>query len=111
MLDEASAAAAHARRELTLRHPDRFAGLLWYGAVDLDPGHLVVWVLLNGPAEHIPTWHLSSSEEEAGEDFQDLRRLVVQAFEEVGWPNASAVTVGFESAERVAAEGGFHYFR
>ncbi|MEU3960938.1 hypothetical protein AB0F42_14085 [Streptomyces buecherae] len=107
----ASAATAHAHAALARRHPDRFTDLLWYGAVELDPTHLVVWVLLAGPPEQIPEWRLTTAEDDSEPDVHAMRRLVVEEFERVGWPSASSLRVGFESAERVAAGGGRHYFR
>jgi hypothetical protein len=116
--EDAAKALDRTRESLAQRHPIRFASALWYGAVDIDPKYLVVWVLLAGPADRIPTWFFPATDEPGdGYDAElltaihDMRAIVVAAYQEAGWPDAAAVKVGFDSTERVAAQGGFAYFK
>ena len=91
-----------------------------YGAVDIDPKYLIVWILLDGPrTDEVPEW-LSVSPlllESLRPEYPDydwllsVRGEVVSAFEERDWPNASAISVNVESEPRVAAGGGWFYFK
>jgi hypothetical protein len=91
-----------------------------YGAVDINPKYLVVWILLDGPrSDEVPEW-LSVSPvllESLRPEYPDydwllsVRAEVVSAFEEHDWPNASAISVNVESEPRVAASGGWFYFK
>lgn len=91
-----------------------------YGAVDIDPKHLVVWILVDGPrSDEVPEW-LSVSpllQESLRPEYPDyawllsVRAEVVSAFEERGWPDASAISVMVDSEPRVAAGGGWFYFK
>lgn len=40
-----------------------------------------------------------------------MRNVVVDCFTVEDWPNVETVHVGFDSEARVAAEGGWHYFK
>jgi hypothetical protein len=81
---------------------------------------LVVWILFDGPrSDEVPEW-LSVSPlllESLRPEYPDydwllsVRPEVVSAFEERGWPNPSAISVNVESEPRVAAGGGWFYFK
>jgi hypothetical protein len=101
----------------------RVATCFHYGAVDIDPKHLVVWVLLDGaPDEELPEWFFVDLYEDDADQtrrlgpalvgwLERLRACVRQDFDDAGWPNAENVHVGFDSSHRVASRGGFHYFK
>jgi hypothetical protein len=97
--------------------------LLSYGAVDIDPKHLVVWVLLDGPpSNELPAWFAPADGEWSADPQQstldpdlvtwmrDVREEIRAAFDHSDWPSAQRVSVVFDSAERVE-EAGFNYFR
>jgi len=97
--------------------------LISYGAADIDPKHLVVWVLLVGPpASELPAWFApadgesSADPQQSGVDpdllvwMRELREEVRAAFDRCGWTSASRIPVLFDSADRVREEG-FDYFR
>ena len=123
----AKKAVSRARKLLRSRRAPEFDAkvdyLLWYGAVDIDPKHCVVWILLNGPeSQHVPAMLMPVREEKSQrrareklsvKDCQWLEELAVVVegeFSASGWkwptPN-----IGIESSERVKLGGGFHYFR
>lgn len=112
-------AIAIAQRELPLRHAARFSSVFAYGAVDIDPKHLVVWVLLTGNPDDLPAWYFPHRDHvDPGQYDADLltgidamRSAVVDCFAREGWPDAQHIHVGFDSADRVAAEGGWAYFK
>lgn len=114
----AEAAGRLADERARQANPALVNGLFWYGAVDLDPAHLVVWVMLNGPQEDLPCWFFPSGRRDIDEasacglldDMYDLDSLVRRTFAEAGWP-LSDVRVGFESDERARSHGGWHYFK
>lgn len=96
----------------------RVRSVFHYGAVDLDPSHLVVWVVLDGPEERLPPpWWSTDSETAAPADpeladwLKGIAARVRAVFAERGWPDAGHVRVMVESNERVEREGGFQYFR
>jgi len=108
-----------ARRKLAARNPDLFSSALWYGAVELDPPKLVVWVLLAGEASRLPTWYFPDDAETENDRPEPdllaqivlLRQDVVTSFADEAWPDAEHLRVGFDAEARVAAEGGYRYFR
>lgn len=114
----AEAAGRLADERARKANPVLVNGVFWYGAVDIDPAHLVVWVMLNGPQEDLPCWFFPSGRREADEasacglldELYDLAGLVRRTFEETGWPR-SDVRVGFESDERARGQGGWQYFK
>jgi hypothetical protein len=119
---ESAVTAAMAR--LTQRFPDLVKTVFSYGATDIDPKHLVVWVLLAGPAEAIPAWLFPPTgsewhlDESRTPEQRELIRLILEmaagvrdCFREAGWPDADHVSVGFDSAERVESKGGWTYFK
>ncbi len=96
-----------------------------YGAVDLDPRHLVVWVLLSGrPDEDLPEWYFPpefmvpldlalpsvSLDPALADACQSWAAEIRSAFESAGWPRPSEIRIGFDSTHRVADQGGWHYF-
>jgi hypothetical protein len=94
-----------------------------YGAVDIDPRHLVVWVLLSGADDDaLPEWlFIDSSGIEQSQakrlDPQLVSRLVEvqsvvrQELDTAEWPSATHVRVGFDRSHRVETAGGLHYFK
>jgi len=99
------------RRDLADRFPARFSAAFWYGAVDLDPAHLVVWILLTDDPEALPEWLFPDRHRPVDEGIARMRDLVVAGLAREGWPDADHARIGFESDARVAAGGGWHYFR
>ncbi len=114
----ADAAVAEARDVLSALSPDRVAATFWYGAVDVDPAHLVVWVLLQGPKGNLPEWFFLSGDPDQDEaearglldTLSGFAAVVERAFRRAGWPQAADVLVGFDSEQRVV-EAAFGYFR
>ncbi|WP_030153560.1 hypothetical protein [Oerskovia turbata] len=97
----------------------KVVALLHYGAVDIDPRHLVVWMLLDGrPDDQIPAWLrvsplLIESLRPTDIDYSwllDLRSEVQEAFRKARWVDPDNVTVMVDSAHRVERSG-FNYFR
>lgn len=97
----------------------RVASVMHYGAVDIDPKHLVVWVLLDGaPDDRLPEW-FSPDDRVQRERLdarlvswtEELRAAVRSELARGGWPQADTADVMFDSAHRVEANGGFHYFK
>jgi hypothetical protein len=113
----ADQAAERAHQQLTAQHPKLVATVFHYGAVDIDPKHLVVWVLLDGPPDHIPVWYFPHRDhplEYAADllaEIDAMRATVVDCFVAQEWPDAEQIHVGFDSFDRVAANGGWHYFK
>ncbi len=98
----------------------RVASVFHYGAVDIDPKHLVVWVLLSGrPDEELPAWlrvtqNLLPELRPKGLDFDwllELREVVVRELAKRRWPEADSVDVMIDSEHRVDTNGGWDYFR
>jgi hypothetical protein len=96
----------------------RVEGLVHYGAVDLHPQHLVVWILLSGkPDEQLPEWMQVVPEQvNPGRpiDYQwllQLRDHIVHRFLGADWPQAQEIRVFAYSSNRVDAGGGFLYFK
>jgi len=94
--------------------------VLHYGAVDIDPRHLVVWILLSGkPDDDLPAWLTVTPEPPAdvraeGVDYDwllGLRQVVVRELAGRQWPNADSVEVAVDSEHRVRTNGGWHYFQ
>jgi hypothetical protein len=120
MSDLASQAVERARGLLPAEHhgPVRVASCFHYGAVDIDPQHLVVWVLLTGaPDEELLEWSSPEAARLRGFDpalvawMEHLRRIVRDAFAAVQWPEAKYPQVLFDSERRVAQGGGWQYFK
>jgi len=98
------------------------AAVFWYGAVDINPKHCVVWVILRGPGSaDIPPWYMvgesvrvvpgaSSMKEETVLCLEAMTAEVHRAFREQSWKWVEP-SVGFESDERVQAGGGWQYFK
>lgn len=40
-----------------------------------------------------------------------MRPIVIDSFAHQNWPEPAQIRVGFDSSERVAANGGWHYFK
>lgn len=112
-------AASRARKRL---RQERFGRVrvdhvFYYGAIQIDPSHLVVWVLLSGaPPEELPRWWAT---DDCGkgllpyplEDWlSGLTGVVREEFARVRWPRAGKVDVAFDSTQRVQ-ESGWDYFR
>jgi hypothetical protein len=111
-------ALKRARRQLAVRHGARFSSAFWYGAVNIAPEHLTVWVLLQGDPADLPEWYFPPQDQQDGPyaqpllaDLEDMREIVIACFTRAGWANPERVNVGFDSETRVVAGGGWHYFR
>ncbi|GII54470.1 hypothetical protein Pth03_28590 [Planotetraspora thailandica] len=115
--DRRDRAMARARTELAASYGHMVDSVFSYGAVTIDPVHLVVWVLLKGDPESIPEWFFPAHEPHADEAgsimaaIHEMRNVVVGCFAEEAWPNAKNLDVGFDSATRVAEGGGWYYFK
>jgi hypothetical protein len=125
MKDLAATVVDRVRRGLVGEQRGRFRvdACLHYGAVDIDPKYLVVWLLLAGaPDDELPEWlnpgaPIDHPERNQRLDssllawLEDLRRAVRDEFEAASWPNAGEVDVLFDSEHRVRERGGFWYFK
>jgi len=90
----------------------RVDGLFHYGAVDLDPQLLVVWILLSGkPDEQLPQWLPvvpGAVDPVCPVDYAwlaELRAQIVQRFAAAGWPRPQDIAVYADGAHRVDAAG------
>lgn len=88
-----------------------------YGAVDLDPQHLVVWILLSGkPDDQFPEWmrvvpgQLNTACQIDYHWLVELREHIVQRLLEAGWPRPEEIAVYADSSHRVNTAGG-RYFK
>lgn len=114
----AELAVDESRRELTATWPELVKTVIWYGAVDIDVKHLVVWVVLNGPSDELPEWFFPSRNLAVDQplakgkldEVTAMSAVVRRAFAEHNWPRPD-VRVGFDSDERIAESGGWHYFK
>ena len=115
----ADKAVGRARRRLRTAHPHLVEHVFSYGAVDIDPKHLVVWVLLKGDPQGVPAWFFPSGDPTVDEpaaqgllpQIASCVAVVREELAQAGWPDAEQADVGFDSDERVAQQGGWHYFR
>lgn len=119
----ASLAVERARRSLfgSVGAGTRVDMVFWYGAVDIDPAHLVVWVMLWGasPTTTCPpgTSHRAMTEENAHltqglvDWIAELTRVVQKEFAAVRWPDPNGIRVGLDRSHRVELGGGWHYFK
>lgn len=106
-----------------------------YGAVDIDPQNLVVWVLLSGrPDGELPEWYFPASidipsfllatpllgggagtNDHLGDGVVPACRSWAEeirgAFALSGWPASESIRVGFDSSHRVKEGGGWNYFK
>lgn len=53
-------AVEESREEIVRIWPELVKTVFWYGAVDLNTTHLVVWVILNGEPDELPEWFFPS---------------------------------------------------
>lgn len=115
----ADKAVRRARRRLRKAHPNLVEHVFSYGAVDIDPKHLVVWVILKGAPEAIPAWFFPSGDPGVDEpraqgllpQITSCAAVVREELARVNWPDAGRADVGFDSDERVAQQGGWHYLK
>ena len=114
--------AARALLEGSVRNGVHVESVFWYGAVELGTENLVVWILLAGaPDGDLPEWYFPVPGQLVGiqnelapslrEWLEEMREAVQAEFATVGPPDPIRVSVGFDSANRVAAAGGLAYFR
>jgi hypothetical protein len=122
--DRQKSAIESAESILKSSFPDLIHSVFGYGAIDIDPRHLVVWVMLKGRPEDIPArafppngpvWHLdparTAKQRELIPTIVAMAGIVRECFRDVGWPDAHNVSVGFDSDERVERFGGWTYFK
>ena len=115
----ASRAVDNALSRLKLDHPERVTTVLHYGAVDIDPKYLVIWVLLAGNPDDIPPWYFPHRDDPDAvryattllAEIDTIRATIVDCFAASQWPDADRIAVGFDSSDRVAAKGGWTYFK
>lgn len=117
----ASQAVALAERELNDQHLGhiRVHSCFYYGAVDINPKHLVVWVILAGaPDEDLPKWSTPEAAVLSGDLdpslvswMGHLRQIVRDQFTVAQWPGSQNVQVLFDSEHRVRENGGWEYFK
>jgi hypothetical protein len=117
----ASHAVTLAERQLIGEHLGhvRVHSCFYYGAVDVDPKHLVVWVILTGaPDEELPKWSTPEAAALSGNLdpslvswLGHLRQIVRDQFGVGQWPEAQNVQVLFDSEHRVRENGGWEYFK
>jgi hypothetical protein len=116
---KADRAVGRAKRQLKETAPDLVQDVFFYGAVDIDPKHLVVWVILKGDPDSLPEWFFLSDSEPDDEaaakgllpDMRHATSVVRDQLARVRWPDANLVRVGFDSDERVGRAGGWQYFK
>jgi hypothetical protein len=123
----AKRAVRYAQKVLRLRRAPDFDAkvdyLFWYGAVDIDPHHCVVWIILSGPeSQRLPAMLIPTRDKNSlyrardqlsvrdREWLEELIAVVEGEFRACGW-EWQKPTIGIESAERVKRGGGFSYFR
>lgn len=111
-------AVKRARRELARGSTKHFSSVFWYGAVDIDRKHLVVWVLLAGPPSRLPVWYFPNKDRadrqydaELLAEIERMRDAIVVCFAREGWADPEHIDVGFDSETRVADGGGWRYFK
>lgn len=111
---------AQVRESLRGREHDglRVSGFVHYGAVDIDPSHLVVWLLMEGrPDDQIPEWLLVTADLQpevlpVPSDHAwllSLRDEVVEEFRRGGWPRPEGPKILVDSSHRVGTRG-WQYF-
>ena len=122
----AKKAVGRAKKILRSRHAPaldvKVDHVWWYGAVEIDPKHCVVWIMMSGSdSERIPA-HWSARDEKSvrrareslrAEDchwLEELAGIVEGEFRACGW-EWQTPRIGVESVERVKRDGGFDYFR
>jgi hypothetical protein len=97
----------------------RVVRVFHYGAVDIAPELLVVWIMLGGrPADEIPAWFavrpgLEPADRPPHIDYEwllELRAVVADALVSRGWEIANP-DVMVDSDERVTAIGFHDYFQ
>ena len=111
-------ADADARAALRERFGELVTAVMSYGAVDVDPAHLVVWVLLAGSERELPQWFFPTGDERRdaplafglSATLYEIRDVVRERYASRDWPNATGIRVGFDSYERVKRFG-FDYFK
>ncbi len=123
--EQTAEAAINASSEIlkgATRGPYTVDEVFWYGDVDIDTRHLVVWVLLSGASDDkLPKWYFPVDGQLAAiQDHLDIalrgwldemRETLRHEFTKVDWPHADSVRVGFDSSHRAQAEGGWTYFK
>ncbi len=90
--------------------------LFWYGAIDINAKHLVVWTLLESPdALQLPPYFDPTMPRKdevsvaAANWLRTLADVVRQELRTAGWRTPFAVAI--ESTQRVARSGGFVHFQ
>lgn len=125
MVHLASAVLERVRGQLAGAHDGRLRvkTCIHYGAVDISPKLLVVWLLLAGaPDDELPEWFNPGAPIDHPERNQrldpalitwlvHLREVVRAEFAAAQWPEPEQVEVLFDSEHRVQLGGGFWYFK
>lgn len=125
MEDLASQVVERVKEHLAGEHAGRVRveTCIHYGAVDISPKYLAVWVLLAGaPDEELPEWFKPGAPIEHPARnrrldpslvvwLEHLRQVVRGQFAAAQWPESGQVDVLFDSEHRVREGGGFWYFK